>query len=379
MYQKGVVITMKCRFFIMMMSILAFFAHANDGAFYAAGNQLIPIQENNIALEKEVLTLDWYGDGINVKVEYTLNNPDEARNLLMGFEAESPQGDADTKPNEKGNPYIKDFTVVMNGEPLSYQIATIANTADITEYHKKTPIKPISLSEIEAKWGEYMDDKYVYYFDAPFKKGKNTITHEYFFKNSASIGVPFDMYYILTAANRWAGSEIGDFMLIINGIENKVFYMTQSFFESPDEWEMKGETKIMPSLLSDEGKMVRFKPESNEMRFHKKDFSPQGELEIFMFDKRYFSEPFDYREHQLDSFIHSEYPSIFYKAYDEESRRILRNLPYAARGYMFKTSYIQHYYDGMDWYKPNPDYVFNLNELTPEEKDWLDMINAQKP
>lgn len=59
--------------------------------------------------------------------------------------------------------------------------------------------------------------------------------------------------------------------------------------------------------------------------------------------------------------------------------RILRNLPYAARGYMFKTSYIQHYYDGMDWYKPNPDYVFNLNELTPEEKDWLDMINAQKP
>lgn len=371
------------RFLMIIMGFFSLFAHANDGAFYASGNHLIPIQENNIALKKEVLTLDWQAGGILVRVEYILDNPDTARNLLVGFEAKFPEGDADIEPKKTGNPYITNFSVVMNGEMLDHQVAIIESSDDLREYYKNNPIKPVDLKEIEEAWAGRMEDfrwagKYVYYFEAPFKKGRNSIIHEYFFENSASIGVPFDMHYILTAANRWAGEEIGDFMLIINGVENKVFYMTQSFFESPDEWEMKGETKILPSLLSDEGKMVRFKPESNEIRFHKNNFTPQGELEIFVFDKRYFREPFDYREHRLDSFIHSEYPLIFNRAYDEESHRILRNLPFAARGYTFKTHYIQHYYDGMDWYKPNPDYVINLNELTPEEKQWLDMINAQK-
>ena len=48
----------------------ALFASANDGVFYASGNQLIPITETEISVQKEVLTINRVGDHLEVTVYY---------------------------------------------------------------------------------------------------------------------------------------------------------------------------------------------------------------------------------------------------------------------------------------------------------------------
>ena len=50
-------------------------AWANDGAFYASGNHLIPITETDIRVQKEILTLNRVGDSIQVNVYYEFFNP----------------------------------------------------------------------------------------------------------------------------------------------------------------------------------------------------------------------------------------------------------------------------------------------------------------
>ena len=61
------------------------FAFANDGVFYAAGNQLIPITETDISVKKEVLTLNRVGNHIEVTVYYEFFNPVGEKELLVGF------------------------------------------------------------------------------------------------------------------------------------------------------------------------------------------------------------------------------------------------------------------------------------------------------
>ena len=41
---------------------------ANDGVFYASGNNLIPIKENAISMQKEILNLNRDGDYMDVQV-----------------------------------------------------------------------------------------------------------------------------------------------------------------------------------------------------------------------------------------------------------------------------------------------------------------------
>jgi len=51
---------------------------ANDGAYYASGNHLIPISETDIAVKKEILTLKKIRNQyIEVTVYYEFFNPKE--------------------------------------------------------------------------------------------------------------------------------------------------------------------------------------------------------------------------------------------------------------------------------------------------------------
>ena len=68
-------------------------ASANDGSYYASGNQIIPLQETDISAKKEVLTIKRIeGDKVRVTVDYVFHNPTEEKTILMGFEAGSPRG-----------------------------------------------------------------------------------------------------------------------------------------------------------------------------------------------------------------------------------------------------------------------------------------------
>ena len=69
--------------------------YANDGAFYMNGNHLIPVNETQVELSKEILTIKREGRNILIDVDYTFYNPGKAKKVLMGFEAPMPRGAAD--------------------------------------------------------------------------------------------------------------------------------------------------------------------------------------------------------------------------------------------------------------------------------------------
>ena len=56
---------------------------------------------------------------------------------------------------------------------------------------------------------------------------------------------------------------------------------------------------------------------------------------------------------------------------DSFSKKVLKNYPFARKGYIFNSNYIQEYFDKQDWYSPNPDYKATLKSLSKEEQEWV--------
>ena len=104
--------------------------YANDGAFYMNGNHLIPVNETQVELSKEILTIKREGRNILIDVDYTFYNPGKAKKVLMGFEAPMPRGAADFIYDRwimtRNHPYLKGFIVEINGERIPYK-ADIVN------------------------------------------------------------------------------------------------------------------------------------------------------------------------------------------------------------------------------------------------------------
>jgi YARHG domain len=115
--------------------------------------------------------------------------------------------------------------------------------------------------------------------------------------------------------------------------------------------------------------------------FAKKDFKPAGELDIQSFGESFYlsgednadadggSDKFDCKKDPLPFSI--EFQGIIYPPADESSRKILRNLPFARRGYVFKSPEIAAYYSRQKWYWPDPDYKPVVTTLTKKEQEWL--------
>lgn len=348
-------------------------AFSNDGAYFVSGNQLIPIQESDIEISKEILTIKRVGDYLHVTVDYTFTNNGEAKELLVGFEAKSPGGDVDGTPIDGRHPYMNDFSVTVNDEVLPFEVAMV-NTEN---YYVQNEIS--GLTEEEAL-GENFDVNYpnfyyVYHFNVRFKPGVNKIIHTYRYHISGSVDMAFSFDYILTAANRWANKQIDDFTLLLDLGQYSDYYVSKSFFSSSKNWTnglfLEG---VLPAFYEElyELSMPMYVVTKDEVpTFHQKNFHPEGELNVFNirpFDIL-MAETFDSKEldlpYDVSSVTHLETTT------DEVSYKILRNLPYAVRGYVFKTKAIREYYERLDWYQPNPEYVAEIELLTEEEQAWL--------
>lgn len=95
---------MNKRIFILLTIILPLVCgiavYANDSAYFTSGSQLVPLDETNISIKKEVLTISICDDSYaSVDVYYEFYNPDSTRTILMGFEADSPGGAVEYKMN----------------------------------------------------------------------------------------------------------------------------------------------------------------------------------------------------------------------------------------------------------------------------------------
>jgi hypothetical protein len=354
---------------------------ANDGAYYLSGNQLIPIQETDISIKKEILIVKRINaDHVQVTVSYLFDNPTAEKNLLVGFEAASPAGDVNWRPKNGEHPYMSNFSVILNATPLKYTPSIVLDS----NYYTSGQIQSASEQEILKKFANVGDPSfyYVYHFNAAFKKGLNTIQHTYNFRLSNSVEEHYAFEYILTAANRWANKGIDDFTLIIDMGEFQDFLIEKQFFTDNASWLMNG--KIVDFVRGNELSYRSFPYASNffthygPIVFSQKNFHPKGELNLYSIrDYNLMNVTvFDATKHQLP--YNLDAVSELAKSANELSFKILRNLPYARRGFVFKTPEIQAYYEKQKWYNPIPSYISTENDLTEQEINWLTQVNANK-
>ena len=344
------------------------FLFANDGAYFMSGNQLVPIKETSVQVRKEILSLKRVAnDFLEVSVDYTFFNPEKtSKTILVGFEAFSPSGDADFYPKNGQHRYMNDFTVNLNQKILPYEISYVS-----TEDAKKE----LSLQDIEntIKEFDYAEFYYVYHFNATFQPGENRLVHTYKFRLSGSVDYLYNFEYILTAANRWANNKIDDFTLTVDMGDYQDFYINPTFFKSVNEWSVNGVGKKVDGFMkeyrhSNGQNAAAFFVQKGTMQFKKKNFHPKGEL--FLFNPRYltYQEPFS-----LDMYLplSTDSDPYFEEATDENALKVLQNLPYARRGYIFNNSVLKNYYENVPWYIPNKDYVPKPEELHQSEIKWL--------
>lgn len=391
---------------LLLCCISIFCAKANDGVFYAAGNQLIPITETDISVKKEVLTINRVGDHLEVTVYYEFFNPVGEKELLVGFEAESPYN-SDLDPIElfPNHPHIRNFKVVMNGEPLSYDIAHMtmgdynyrnepSSHYVLPPYYKNGKIQSWTRQQIRdtmATWhypGTPFD--YVYHFKARFRPGLNIVQHTYEYDLSFSVGEEFEFPYVLTAANRWANHQIDDFTLNINMGDRESFRIKETFFEKPTEWTINGLGMAMncdwPSWDTVKSGVI-FHIQKGGISFHKQNFHPDGELIvakdhiISCLWNDWNGKQNSTNEEEIITGLKSQYYTLdtaFIAGLEEtpqfspSQRRILRNMPFAYRGYKFKDKELRKYFESTKWYILNPKYKGEMEGFSEKEKAWVE-------
>lgn len=388
---------------VIFSCLSAFFATANDGVFYASGNQLIPITETDISVRKEVLTLNRVGDHIEVTVYYEFFNPVGEKELLVGFEAESPYNSGrDPIALFPDHPHMRNFKVVVNGQPLHYEIAHVPRGSydendkyTIPPYYTNGQFKDWSKKQCgdSLKSWDYMayPFDYVYHFKAKFRPGLNIVQHTYEYDLSFSVGEEFHFPYVLTAANRWANHQIDDFTLNINMGDHESFRIKQTFFEKSTDWTINGLGMAMkcdwPTWDTVKNGVI-FHIQKGSVSFHKQNFHPDGELHvakdalIICMWSDWNNEQTTSEEEKFIKGIKTQYFSLdtaFISGYFEkvpqftpEQRRILKNLPFAYRGYKFKDKSLRKYFESTEWYIVNPKYKGEMDGFTQEERKWVE-------
>ena len=380
---------------------------ANDGAFYSKGNQLVPITETTIKVQKEILTItrDLSGQGLHrfkVNVYYEFFNPGPDKDLLVGFEAV-------TDAMGETHPYIRDFKVVMNDVELPFEVSRIFYPLDknnqinfeMKDYYKNGHF----VEPTKAMW-EAMDDKnspyyyyedvsavpyyFVYHFNAHFNQGLNIIQHTYDFNGSELVQEEYLFDYVLTAANRWANNGIDDFTLEINMGNRQSFSVSPTFFNNASEWTFTGKGKVgeRKEMLYVCEDCPMFHVQSGSIVFHKKNFHPEGELHVVR-DGFFISNYINFAEQERsfydsEGFVNSmksQYYNLSFGFYEgeelytnsmlEEHIRILKNIPFAYRGYVFKNKDLQRYFESTDWYIPDPNYKADMTIMSDDEKFWI--------
>jgi len=372
---------------------------ANDGVFYVEGNHLIPINETDISVQKEVLTLNRAGDKIQVTVYYEFFNPAAAKEVLVGFEADA-HGHAPSKTFPQ-HPSISNFKVVMNGEVLDYDIAHVEvhyeNGRKVkVSYVKDGHIEGMTLEQCMKEWDALEADEeicdFVYHFNAKFRPGLNIIQHTYDFDLSYRQVYSDKGYeggedffpYILTAANRWANHQIDDFTLIVNMGDRTSFHISPSFFESAGEWTFQGTGKYSVNTIRDGKEYSEFHIKQGGIKLHKENFHPDGELLITdLYSYFYFDADNMSANNILETVRNKFYPlhvsdytiekmkEALYDTYTSVQRRILKNLPFAYRGYIFKDKSLQEFFESANWYIPDPQYRADVEKLSEDEQKWV--------
>ena len=352
-------------------------AAANDGVYYVNGSQLTPISETDISCAKEVLSIDICDDGFaRVDVQYVFMNNGAEKTIDMGFEASAPYNDdSEFNPNG-GHPHIFDFTVNLNGKTLSYTNSIVRmdsnfETLDPKKWKVDTEADGFQLVNTSTK--ESVEYAYAYVFKAHFNPGKNTIHHTYRYRMSHGVGRTFEVPYWLLPAKRWANHQIDDFTLRISTPTWKQFLIEDNVFEGAQFRIVAGKGKIRHAPYKDIESHTEIALKNGTVEWHKTNFDPKDNFTInssdiyCMFTDNYHLG--DYYD-RSDTYVPTWNPED-----TAQEKRILRNLPYANRGYVFKDKGLREYFSNIWWYMPDPSWKQDTSDFT--KKEW-ELVNQGK-
>ncbi len=393
---------------ILFSLLLLLTMYADDGTFFAEGDNIFPLDEQNIVLEKEILkiTFDekWY-----VEVYFEFFNPGVEKDLTIGFithrsGARDPIG-------------LNDFKVVVNDEIKDFKILTS------TELKKQeVELKPEGKVRIN-------DGDLINLFNATFNSGLNTIKHS--FNTIGGINVPglFFFYYKLTTGQLWAGNEIKDFTLIIScknkGIirlfknkYNERFYKGERIIEIDRDKFSSGFKVVGCGKIVDNVVYIDPTKEESYIIFKAENFKPDYDLEIvsernpIITDILYYSDNIKMSKDlkKVELFAHicfmnnkdiafSKYTSVPHEvSYREEEKynleienhlrnivdkdcsslspesiKILMNFPYALHGYEFKSQVLLDFFSQFIWYLPEEKDIDKI-KLTKREIEYINII-----
>lgn len=349
-------ILIKLVLFLMVFSMPLF---ANDATYYASGNQLVPLQETDIAVKKEVLTITLTDENIaKVDVLYTFYNNGEDKTVLMGFESQPISWDwADYQPTGI-DPHIKDFMVEMNGEKLNVKNGVVHGK----DFDMKDEIK--------------IDYTYVYSFQPTFKKGENIVHHTYTYDTSYGAYMAFNLRYNLTPAIRWANKQIDDFTLIIEAPNTAKHFIIDNDIFAGSSFEINsGVGKIRKNTIRDfENETTNVEEvtiRNGSVKWHKENFVPSNEMRIKSAEEIYGYESYKLGDtyDRGESYYSIIYPFIFdiSQTSSSQAKKILRNLPYAHRGHIFKDKKLKKFFESQWWYIPDPSYDDSTKDFTKYE------------
>lgn len=404
-----------CVFLMSVMISSAVFA--NDGTYYyISGNSLIPMIETDITVKKEILTMKRlprtgterrpelmpgreYNHQVELSIYYEFFNPGERRKIIVGYECHPSSGvNLYMFPSlQKGDPYIHDFEVKMNGRKLKHKVAVVESDYTEKPYFQNGKFLELTKKELEEDEDPDAGFSYVYYFDADFKEGLNVIEQTLVCDMTHHHSYAYEFYYKLTPAMRWGNAQIDDFTLNVDMGSEQVFHIDKTFFRKNSDWKIIGTGRMSNlhvggrhdeddegNLLPEEeqGTATRFYIKEGYLQFKKKDFKTDGEFNILSFG--YPSSPLNF-DYKTDEYL---YPDLakqklmnddtymwlgrkYIQDIDSVSRVILRDLPYARRGYVFPDPVVQKYFESQIWYTPDPAYRINYEALSPNEKRWI--------
>jgi hypothetical protein len=340
---------------------------ANDGVFYAQGNTLIPLQETQIQLKKEVLkffVVD-YSD-LKVEIDFEFFNPSKAKTVTVGFV--TPPAEGDISDQEAKHPFIKNFTVNVNGKVLPFKIKRMSQTSF-----------KMGDSEVEG-------NDFVYYFPVTFKKGLNKIRHTYRYRGSSGVELSRAFDYQITTGKRWANRQIDDFNLEI--------HLDQGIFAVPASFWMDGksaEWKIVGNGVMDETPRQWFAEENPKVRMvHLKSGYLSLQLKNFKPDNDIFFGEYNWaagwskvwcseecaESESLEKIVRfidpdGEYQNSELAELSPKELKYVRNYFYAMRGFPFKDAELKKFYGQFFWYRPDEKVTLENIRLSTAESNYL--------
>lgn len=342
---------------LILATLCAGTAMANDSEYFVIGNQLTPMRQTSIRVTKEVLSIDLRDDNsAYIDVYYELTNPESSpKTITMGFEADPPYFCDDNKRTTFEHPYIRNFTVEINGHHIAHK------NAISKEGEFRPERKPRKLCIYDE---ENTDDSaagliYVYYFDATFQPGVNKVHHTYHYEMGNSTTFLYFLDYKLTPAARWANGQIDDFTLNVSAKQTaKHFFIPVNCLPGmkPVVKSGTGKTRQERRDMSEDGLEWEVALRKGAIQFHAKNFRPKEELALHSgvlcgglaatYDRSKFMGDCGWVEH------------------DEQSLRIMRNLPYASRGHVFTDPQLKAFFESCWWYMPDPKYKDDTSDFT---------------